>query len=341
MKPVSYKDDEFIHFIYKDKGEFVQRGKGENKKEYPKKEKIEIPFNEIEKMNLNKNGESIPYSRNNVVNLERYLLWYWSPIIGGEAIILFLHLWEYCNQDEGVDICYPKITELCEKMGKSRPTINKILETLEENNFLVVIHRLNKESNNRETSPIYKLRQTVPLLSKEQYLKLSPKLQAKHDEYMQKFVNDKQLEYFTYDVNETIETLLSKGDKIISKSARAKIKEIINSEKQTEHLISILPESIRLTLKRDSLLDALERVGMSKPMRDTFYKDMMSIYIEETETVHLLVNDNNLLELLSNETSSFGIDRLFSALQILYNIENMKIEYYTIEQYFYKLMKGL
>jgi hypothetical protein len=61
-------------------------------------------------MNHNKNGESIPYSRNNVVNLEGYLLWYWSPIIGGEAIILFLHLWEYCNQDEGVDICYPKIT---------------------------------------------------------------------------------------------------------------------------------------------------------------------------------------------------------------------------------------
>ncbi|MEK5176847.1 hypothetical protein NST63_27270 [Heyndrickxia sp. FSL W8-0496] len=38
MKPVSYKDDEFIHFIYKDKGEFVQRGKGENKKDYPKNE---------------------------------------------------------------------------------------------------------------------------------------------------------------------------------------------------------------------------------------------------------------------------------------------------------------
>lgn len=337
MRPSGYKSDEFIHFIYCN-GE-KREVKGDKKRSMPKQDLVEVSFSEIETMNLNNKGKSISYARNNVVNVERYMLWYWSPIIGSNAIMLFLHLWEYCNQDEGVDICYPKISELCEKMNVSRPTLIKILNKLEENNFILQIHRLNKKNNMKETSPIFKLRQTIPLLSKEQYNQLSNNLQKKHDDYMEKFSDNQSLDHFSYNAKETKEELKLKGDLIVSKKARKEIDDIIEADQDMEYLLSILPPRFKETLKQDEWIDELEKCSVSKPMRDVFFTNTATLFDGNLLTAHIVAKDESSRDCLAESSVPHIDQKIRSALENLYG-QVSKIEYYTVKEYIIKIKKG-
>ncbi|MEK1828896.1 hypothetical protein AAAC51_07045 [Priestia megaterium] len=66
-----YKEDEFIHFIREENGEVIQlsNGKGVRKMH----DKREISFSNIVATNLNKQGESIPFANNGVINVNRYM----------------------------------------------------------------------------------------------------------------------------------------------------------------------------------------------------------------------------------------------------------------------------
>ncbi|MEK1828895.1 hypothetical protein AAAC51_07040 [Priestia megaterium] len=72
-------------------------------------------------------------------------------------------------------------------------------------------------ANNKETSPIYKIRQTIPMLSKEQYNGLPSYLKDKHDIFMKKYGTDAKMDYFQHDSKEVIGDLLSRSEKIVSK----------------------------------------------------------------------------------------------------------------------------
>lgn len=341
MKPNSYKDEEFIHFVRQKTGEFKEvKAKLDSTRKHPKYDLFEIPFSDIERIQLNRRGENIPYTRNNVVNLERYILRYWQPIMGSDAVMLLLNLWEYCNRDEGIDICYPKVSDLAEMMGRSVPSITKNLKILEENNFLLVIHRLNRKANNKETSPCFKLRETVPLISREQYLTLPPSLREKHDEYIEKYGRGEiQMEYFTHSSDDTVGELMSRADKLVSKKARQQIEDIIQSEQEAEFLITKLPDELKETMKRESLHKILEGAGFSKPMRELVLGDAISIYHKQTGEVDIIVRKEDNKQLLEDGINESFSEKLQKAMTTAYG-HVLHINYYTVKRYIYRVMKG-
>jgi hypothetical protein len=332
-----YKKDEYIHFISKRNGEVKKvKSKHDSERERPMHNMYEIPFEDIENMNLNNRGEVVPYSHKNVINFSRYMAWYWCPIIGAEACMLYMHLTEYC--DDETDICYPKKKDLAEKMNKTLPTINKLLQILEQNNFIVIIRRLNKLANNKETSPIYKLRQTVPLLSKEQYSQLPDILKKKHDEFMVKFGKDVEQDYFQFDFSETITELETKSEKIISRSARKRIEEILNREEELEYLLVKIAHYA--TLESVKFHTCLMEAGMSKPMFDLTLKDSLSIYYKDNDTVHIIVRSETAKEYLEKELPDYHKQNVRKALTSLYGEPIIDICYFTTKEYIYMLEKG-
>lgn len=340
MKPTEYKEGEFIHFIREKTGEVCEvNSKNDSRRKHPKHDMYEIYFDEIESINLDSKGVNIPFARKNVINIERYMFKYWQPIIGSDAIMLYLNLWEYCDERNGVNMCYPKMSELAQKMGRSVPNIRKNLTILEENNFTIVIHRLNKLANNGETSPLFILRETVPLLSREQYKQLPPILQKKHDEYMERFAKGAELELFQSNSRRTIEELIQGGDKIISKKTREEINEIIQKQQDTEYLFANLSEEQQLNLRNESLHNAITEAGTSAPTFSMFYDKSLSLY--DNGTVHMIVKDKATRDFLesSNHINESQRQIIQRALESLYGHVD-KIELYVIEEYIVKVLKG-
>lgn len=340
-KPEGYKEDEFIHFIRKESQDNKIKVIKEDGKKYelPSKDMYEIPFSDIESVNLNVRGTSVTFSRNNVVNLERYMLWYWSPIIGGNAIILYLHLWEYCNQDDGVNICYPKLSELAMKLGiKDTRTIVRLLNKLQENNFLIWAYRLNKMNNHKEDSPVYKLRETVPLLSKEQVEKLSPKLKKKHEKYMEKFSKPEHLERFTYDYSETLENLTEKSDMIVSSKTRKMIDQALEQQKDNEMLLKIIPEN-SIFVHTEQFHEELEKVGVAKPSREFYYMDVSVVYEKTTDIVYVLLPTQNMKEYFVNDLKPQNLELLEKSLNNMFD-EYETLKFVTVKNYIVQKMKS-
>lgn len=302
MSNQNYKADEFTHFIQKRVRTRKIRNKDGVDKIIPEYERYEIPFEEIVKLDLNGSSKSIPYTIQNVVNLERYMLWYWSPIIGGECVILYLHLWEYCNKEENIDICYPKIDELCDKMKMSRPTLLNKIKILEENNFLIQIQRINKKYNKRQTSPLFKLRQTVPLLTVDQYNGLPEKIKSKHDEYMNKFAKGQIIQMKDHKINNS-NSLLENSEILLTKESKKQINDVLEKEENMNILQkSLSSEQSELFTTTDSVQKTLTALSVSKPTIDLMYKDINLFLSNSNKTVYIIHGSLDILNLhLSKE----------------------------------------
>lgn len=332
-KKNEYKHDEFIHFVRQKNGEIklIDAKKG-SKRKYKGYDMIEIPFEEIVELNLNDRGTPAPYTNRNVISVSRYLFWYWMPIIGSDAVNLYILLTEYC--DDETDICYPSISELAQRMGRSVPTINKNLDKLEENNFILVINRLNKKSNNRETTPIFKIRHSIPLLSKEQYKMLPEYLQKKHDKFMEKYCKNINMDYFNYNSEGTLEELLEHGKEFISKKHREKSKKALEEGKAVGYILTKLSDSQIMKIKE--LHDLLQK-QWSKPTFDTALFDSISIYDEDNRTVYFILNSFGKAIM---EESPLSYERLLPLFRILYGDGVLNIQFYTFDEYLYKLGRG-
>lgn len=342
VRPKNYDADGYIHFISKNSSETRQIKVGEDKKRMIRdKIMYEIDFDYIESINLNKVGNEIPYT-NNVVNLERYMMYYWKPIIGSDAILLYLHLWDINKQkDDGVDIVYPKVTELMKRFQVSKPKLLTDLGKLEDNNFLLVFHRLNKRNNNREDSPIIKLRRTIPMLDKEQYYRLTPYLQKRHDEYMDKFATNMQLELWGQRGDETIDSIVKeKGDLVVTKKMREEINKAIESEEAEEYIKQHLPLSMADTLRSsrelvDMLIDS--RYG-GKPTCEHYFLDSFTLYNEATRTIHLIAKDDTH-KFFIEEHLKHNLAKLILHLNEWYGgASSLKV--FSRSQYVVKLRKG-
>lgn len=334
MKPEHYKDNEFIHLIGKHIGEGRKVMDIKLSNALPKNEMYEIPFNRIDEMDLNSFGKSIPYSRTNVVNIERYMLWYWSPIIGADCILLYLHLWEYCRREDGIDICYPKTKELELKMKMSRPTLNKSINILEENNFLIKIRRINK-LNKKETSPVYKLRDTVPFLSKEQYMSLPDELKEKHDDYMKKFAKNETIDEENA-TNDAKIHLVAGSNKFLSKKARDEIGSLIEFQNKANYLLENMTEEQALKLTAyDDLLDGLMTAKLSKPSVEIHYKDAMLYNDEANCRIYVILQNEDFKSFHIESGVNYATEALYRFILQRYGKDQLEylLDYVTLEEF--------
>lgn len=341
-RPKDYDAEGYIHFVEKVKDSTQWDGDSNAMKKMPNKEAYEISFEYIENLNLNKVGNEIPFT-NNVWNLDRYLAYYWKQIMDADAIFVWMHLWEYCDKDNDVDICYPKMKDIAQRLGITRGTLIKKIKMLEDNNFLIQIHRLNKRNNNKEDSPIFKLRRTIPMLTREQYYKLTPLMRKKHDDYMDKFATGVQMDIFNHKTGSDIvdEMIDNVGDKIISKKTRKDIAEMLKKEEEEKYILENLPSNMKDTLKDSQEFTNLlvEMKKFSKPMAETYFKNCLVVYDDTKYEVHIIVRNKVGKDLLKETMIDFNKERLIDALSSLYLIVD-KVKYFTTESYIISMMKG-
>jgi DNA-binding transcriptional ArsR family regulator len=324
-----YKENEFVHTIrvYTGKVDEIDTKKGKRKvKEYYMKE---IPFEDFISLNLNGRGKSIPFISNGVINVNRYMFWFWTPIIGGDGVSLYTLLTEYCDDD--TDICYPKVSELADRLGLTRPTVSSKLQMLEENNFIVILNRLNKLANNKLTSSVYKIRQTIPLLSIEQYNSLPEYLKIKHDKFMDKYGKESKMDFLTHDSQSTISFLSKNSERIVSKRDRERIHNIIESSKQSEYILVNLSPTQKMYCEQ--LHKELQK-GCSKPAFDSFYADSICVYDELTNTVDFILNELGK-EVI--DTNSFTKDMLANVFNEIFNCNINRFRTYTFNDYIVKI----
>ncbi|HFK1434957.1 TPA: helix-turn-helix domain-containing protein [Bacillus cereus] len=340
-RPDGYDVEGYIHFIEKRVDENYPIDEKDGARKMPNKEAYEVPFSYLENLNLNKVGNEIPSRIHSMWNVDRYMAYYWKQIMDADCIFVWQHLWEYCDKDSAIDICYPKMTELAQRCGLSKGTLISKIKKLEENNFLIQVHRLNKRNGNREDSPVFKLRTTIPLLSQEQYKQLKPFMQKKHDEFMKKFASDSQMDRFNHHngedtINSLIETV---GDKIISKKDRKEIDILLENQKEANYILTNLPDNMQDTLiSSDEFKDRLIEHGCTKPTADVFFTDVISVYNKEIHTVHIIARDDSKKEFLENLDGSMK-DILFKTLDRIYESIG-DVKYFTAKQYIVSILKS-
>lgn len=337
-----YKHDEFEYFIEQPTGEYEVTGaKSGSKRKRPITRKITIDYDEIDNLDLEKRGEQVPFSHKHVVNTPLYMLYYWSPVIGDRACWLYQQLLTYCREDR--DFLWDKLEELEYRVKMSRPTLNKHLDILEENNFIIKIHRWNKLDNKRQTSPIIKVRQTVPLLSEEQYNKLSENGKKHHDKFMSSYGKHSDMDSHTYDSNQTISELTVNGKVKVTNSMKSKINNLIREENAVHYITTKLNSSEEMIVNEfHNLLSDKDVSGLSKPSYDTWMKDSFIIYSEKDNTVNIVLN--SFAEKMFNDSLGQTYEPMLKdIIKQLYglDVENYSgIIYYNFEEYMYKLEGG-
>ncbi|KMP65252.1 hypothetical protein TU57_11060 [Bacillus cereus] len=334
-----YKADEFIYFIEEPTGEYEETGaKGGSTRKKPITKKILIDYDKIDSLDLEKRGEQVPFTHKHVVNTPLYMLYYWSPIIGDRACWLYQQLLTYCREDR--DFLWDCLDELAYRTKMSRPTLNKHLDLLEENNFIMKIHRLNQKDNNRQTTPIIKVRQTIPLLSKEQYMSLSDSSKKQHDKFMEKYGKHSNMDETTYDSKETVDELIEGGEVKITQKMKKKIQNLMKEEKAVNYIATKLEFSDGL--KVDEFHEILgSGKYISKPSYETLMKDSFVFYDREFDCVDIVVN--SIAKQLFEDMRDAYQPMFGSVIREIYGITygEYKLKFYSFEDYMYKLERGI
>jgi len=195
----------------------VKKGKRE---QYFEPEKKKVFFNEeqVQGFSLDRYGMPLHSKINSYTTVENYFIDFWGAIMGCEATYLFILLIRYrFGEDEfgnKKDYAFPELETLAEKMKKDVQTVKKYLEVLEDHYFIYRFWRLSPEENNKNKSIYYKMRASIPYLSEEQIMTLSPKLRSQHDRFLRTLMNKYDDEIIlpeSYNFTEEYQKIMSTG----------------------------------------------------------------------------------------------------------------------------------
>lgn len=272
FKDSGYNSKKYKHFRIIGTGEtFVHEVKsksGVGKRTREVTNRVEVPFKNIEDVNLDMLGEHIPQNETDFFLVSNYLLDFWGSVLGSEVVYTYLMLRRYAYGRK--DFCFPDVDTICIKMRKSRPTINKYLSILEEHGFILVFHRYDNESR-KDSSPLFKIRRYVPVITEEMYDALPDKLKRAHDELLSE-VNGIRLVSQIQRVD--IEDITKDGTLIKTKRKHEVESRVINLTEEDiayDKVASQLDErdlSVTNTILKYAQLHSI----VSKASYDTFFK---------------------------------------------------------------------
>lgn len=185
-----YNHKKFKHLRYMDSDEtFIQNvakkdGTTSTRKQ-TKLKPVEIDFKDVYELDLDTLSPIAPVKGSgDYTAVEDYIIWFWSPILGGECLQVYTFLKSHAFGEK--DYCYVSIRLIAKTIGRSENKIKEHLRILEHYGFIVMFNR-KKKSNNAPTSPFFKIRKTPPILTEELYNMLDITVQEAHDDYMKKF----------------------------------------------------------------------------------------------------------------------------------------------------------
>lgn len=275
----------YKHFITKDYGALL-----DDKLE----EKFVVTFEVLEKLKLSSASPSAPLKNNDFQIVQNYFLDFWTHVLSSKDIAVYqlLTRWSF-----GKGFVIMPISELAERVGVTRKTLKKSLKVLEENFFILQIHRtylVDDEKKNNDAPALFILRDDVPLLDKWQVSTLPPYLKQEHDDYI------KSMKESLSD-SEQIEQLDNRGfvrDFMLrycepEGAVEKKIADIIEKHgmrKVAESYFAIDEE------KNEAIQDILKEI-VTKPSYDTYFANSVFLF-----------DDNLLTVICNNDVSATSIN---------------------------------
>ncbi|MDP4086575.1 MAG: DnaA N-terminal domain-containing protein [Bacillota bacterium] len=282
----NYKADRYIHYRLVPTGEYEiiptkRDGKVINIRK-PILEKRKVSFEEIKALNLDDFGRDVRTCAEDFTFIHNYLYDYWGAIMGSDAISTYLHLKRYVYGKK--DFCFPDMEIIQLKMKKgSKNTIIKAMNTLEEYGFITKILRIDKERHNADSSPFFKLRRYIPLLSEELINQLPEKLRNEHDKFIAS-TNGIILDE-SYDSEQIVNQLLEKSSSIKSKNKKERLDELKRQGKLYEFIVSTLSSE-----QHDNWFLILHELSskISKPSFETWFSKTIILLDQELKNVKVI-----------------------------------------------------
>ncbi|MED1666969.1 DnaA N-terminal domain-containing protein [Brevibacillus laterosporus] len=173
-------------------------------------QRIYYTYQDFQTLRLEKLGINLPIDNKGFTTISNYFLDFWGAVMGSTATSLYIHLTRYCYGDK--DYCFPDLPTIALKMQITTTTLNKYMDILEQNGFIYRFWLQNPEENNNDCGIIYKVRRTIPILSKELVEKLPKPFQLMHDQYIEQIMEIAHIELASsYDYTNDFEKLREKG----------------------------------------------------------------------------------------------------------------------------------
>lgn len=281
-----YEHQVYTHFRKVDTGRKEKRPSKRATKGYklvPIKKDIEVPFDEVKNLRLDRQSPAIPQSESDFTIMSNYLLDYWSAILGDSVISAYMHLRRYAYGSK--DYCYPDIDTIALKMSKSPSVVNGYFEVLEEYGFVAKFHRRNILAK-RDVSPLFKIRKFVPILTEELYNQLPEKLKESHDDFMEE-IGGIEFASSINSVKVTIGDMVTYGKVINSAKVTQKIEQAMENGTHRELLLSSM--SVEARENDEDFHDFILSKKISKPSYETFILNTIVVY--EDKNLHVVASN--------------------------------------------------
>jgi DnaA N-terminal domain len=255
-----------IHRRYRDKEGNEQVAK------YKLGKKAKVYFKEEHVLNfsLDTDGTALPDKDTDYVKIKNYLLYFWSPILGKEATYLYIILLSMCYGKEK-DYCWPSMEWLEEMLPASRPSLMKYFKILEDHGLAYRFWTLIPENDNREDTPLIKVKKQVPYLPSDLYEKLGPITKVKHDEFILKYVkkyNVNLVPYVQPNFEERFDSFVSANGEVNDKVVQKQMELHTNKERLKE----LIPDEYHVVWNK--VKEKLEK-SFAKPTYDVYFKDSL------------------------------------------------------------------
>ncbi|WP_214482993.1 DnaA N-terminal domain-containing protein [Bacillus sp. SM2101] len=322
----NYKADRYIHYRLVPTGEIQIKPTKRNGKiihvRKPILEKRILEFEEIKAINLDNNGIDVRTSGEDFTLIHNYLFDFWGAILGSEAVALYTHLKRYCYGKK--DYCFPNMDEIVFKMKKSRNTVNKYLDILEMYGFILKLYRMDRERHNGESSPFYKIRRYIPLLSKELIEDLPDLLRRRHDEFLAECNGIELKENISSE--SIIAGLMVNARVMKTKSQKSKDEKLKIEGLHREYLLT------KMSLQEQSIwADFLQEIEkkISKPSLDTWIRP--SLIFKQQSVIHIVCQNEFTLDWLKDKYYVMSIEILSRIINE--DTSDLTIEYFTYENY--------
>ncbi|MED3976058.1 DnaA N-terminal domain-containing protein [Priestia megaterium] len=327
-----YRANDYTHFRLVPTGETkIQKVKGKPDRVVPVLEKRKIPFEEIKSLRLDEYGTlAPPLDTEDFTIVSNYLLDFWGAVLGSEVVQTYIHLKRHAHGKK--DFCFPDIELISLKMNKSKNSVKKYIKILEEYHFVTMFSRSDNNDNNRDVSPLFKIRRHVPMITDEMYNNLPEKMQEYHDDFMAEYHN----------LN--LDSLLTETDMAIN--AMIEGKDIIESKKNKEARNSEVEKELITQDKKDYIISNMEendimvnsrileeiKTHISKPSFDSWFENTVFKFdnVDGNEKLMVLCSTSFVLDWVRERYK----DNLRNWLsEAGYIEEDCAIEFYLFDSY--------
>ncbi|WP_078557072.1 DnaA N-terminal domain-containing protein [Bacillus alkalicellulosilyticus] len=273
-------------------GVVAERQKKVGSKYGSRQKTIEVPLNAKEyyseesilRFQLESHTKLLPDMNGQKTIINNYLLRYWGPTFhnksGGIVAYTYIILQSYCWDK---DYTWVSMDTLSKQVTCTLPTLRKYLAILEENGFIIRFWREEEDDKKNVTQGtiLFKVRQTLPLLSREQYNSLPKALRLEHDRFLRKIKRESQFEFdLCHNFHDVFEQLREQVIDVVNPTGTLKEEVDKLNEYKEDYQVAQNKMSKEDILMWDKVLSKLKE-KLSKPSFDTWFGQSVAYKMDD------------------------------------------------------------